>query len=101
MRDSVLRHSLHGQPTGRPFRLDLYPEETLVKFDWQLRGKEEYSVWGVVPQVPDEEEPQPRTLIIVGTGWELPEGDWKYVGTAKAPDNFHMWHLFEQMPEGS
>ena len=35
-------------------------------------------------------------LRVVGTGQPLPDGDWRYVGTAVAPSRVLVWHLLER-----
>lgn len=35
-----------------------------------------------------------RTFVFQGTGWELPDYDMKYIGTAQQ-GRFLVWHLFE------
>ncbi len=38
-----------------------------------------------------------RTLTIVGTGREVPEGPWVYVGTSQCASEEYVWHWYERV----
>jgi len=44
--------------------------------------------------VPEEELHVEKTVKIVGTGGEIPEGG-KFIGSCVMPDGFHVFHAFE------
>lgn len=69
--------------------LDLPRESQVVSFQIQDRTP---TIW--VLQETNNEKIS-RTFFIVGTGWEITQENFEYIGTAQ--DGYFVWHLFEQL----
>jgi len=73
------------------------PEDTTILTFGYQSDRQEFSVWAVV----DETKPlRDRTLLFLGTGFEVPEIPqdglyWHFVNSEIMPDGFHIFHLFE------
>lgn len=52
----------------------------------------EPSIWVRTERLPADVE---RTLYVVGTGHDLPDGDNRYVGSFKSASGLFMWHVWE------
>ncbi len=49
-------------------------------------------LWGLCPQIDLREN---REILVVGTGWEMPEtGELKFIDTVQAANGL-VWHVFE------
>ena len=55
-------------------------------------SREGLSIW--VEQDTDEDLDCDMPFMVVGTGWEIPDG-WEYVGTDCCATGF-VWHLYRQ-----
>ena len=39
--------------------------------------------------------PSPRRFVVIGTGWKLPEGEWRFLRTVLTDGGAFVWHVFE------
>jgi hypothetical protein len=89
----ILRFDWKGWAVGaNTMEINLPPGSRVVHFGWQVRG--DLPVWSIWVLCPTEGEERPTQFMITATGEEVDISRWQWVGTAKAIDNFHMWHLF-------
>lgn len=51
-----------------------------------------FHVWA--EEEPESPEEQTRTVVIVGTGWDIPEG---YAHRGTILDGPYVWHLYEHL----
>jgi len=60
-----------------------------------LDGAGKMAVWAFLEAQTKEREPV--FIHVIGTGWQMPEGQMKFLGTI-VKDTL-VWHVFQQMPD--
>ena len=81
-------------PLGMGENAIAMPKDAKVTHFGFQGSREQFSFWAVLdPNVGTVV----RTFAVVGTGHDLPDGEWEPVGSAIMQDGFHVWHLLEEV----
>ena len=89
----VFRYSIDPEKVNAGIQELEMPESAKVLHFAFQPARNGLCLWALVDA--DEAGVAVCAVAVVGTGHELPDGDWLYHGSALMPDGFHIFHLFE------